>query len=185
MSILSDDLYGKLLNLIDGAAPTTRKYGVLLNPKSTTADTTARAVENGARGKPVIQARVESEDGLNDAFAKLAGEGVGALIVSADPSLNVWRDRIIALAARSRLPAIYVFGEYPRAGGLMSYGPNLADQYRQTAIYVGRILKGARPADLPVMQPTKFDLIINLKAAKALGIELQPTVLALADEVIE
>jgi putative ABC transport system substrate-binding protein len=185
ISLLSGDLYGKLIDLLGGAASTVRKYGLLLNPHTTTFDRVAKAVEDRTRGRPVVAAPVESQGGVDAAFARLVSEGVDALIVSSDASLNTWRDRIVAQAAHYRLPAIYVWGEYVRAGGLMSYGPNLPDQYRQAAGHVGRILKGDRPADLPVMQPTKFDLMINLKTAKALGIEMQPTVLALADEVIE
>src|SRR5262245_17163718 len=122
---------------------------------------------------------------MERAITAFARDPAGGLIVVANPLTSVRRDLIIALAARHRLPAVYAFAHFVSAGGLISYGPNVLDQYRRAAGYVNRILKGEKPADLPVQAPNKYDLTINLKTAKALGLELPATVLARADEVIE
>ena len=125
------------------------------------------------------------DDGIDKAFDTLARKHIGALFVGPNAFFYNRRDRIIALAARHVVPTLYVRREFAASGGLMSYGTSLPDTYRQVGVYAGHILKGANPADLPVVQPTKFDLVINLKTAKALGLEIPPTLLARADEVIE
>ena len=126
-----------------------------------------------------------TDDAIDGAFASLAQKQIDALLVGADPFFDIRRDRLIALVAQHKTPAVYQFREYALAGGLLSYGASASDNYLQVGKYVGQILNGAKPADLPIMQPTKFEMVINLKTAKALALALPPSLLARADEVIE
>src|SRR5262245_37146903 len=160
---------------------------VLLNPNSPDAETQSNEFQAAARavGQQILVLHAGSELEFDAAFAVLVEQRVRSLLVGADPFFTARRERLVALAARHAIPAIYELRDYTVAGGLMSYGTNIADAYHQNGVYVARILKGAQLADLPVVQSTKFELVINLKTAKTLGIEIPPTLLARADEVIE
>jgi putative ABC transport system substrate-binding protein len=163
------------------------RIAVLVNPQTPgaqgqLADAQAAAA-TFARQIDVLKASTEHD--LDTAFTTLVQSGAEALLVAADPFFNSRRERIIALASRHAVPAIYEFREFALAGGLMSYGTNLASAYHQVGVYAGKILKGEKPTDLPVVQPTTFELVINLKTAKTLGLEVPPMLLARADEVIE
>jgi putative ABC transport system substrate-binding protein len=177
----------KRLGLLHDLAPGVALVGALINPNYPGAARQAQDIEEAAHaiGQRIVVANANTDDELDGAFASLVREGIGALLVAGAPYFDTRRDRIVAFAARQRLPAIYQFREYAFAGGVVSYGVSITDGYRQVGLYTAKILKGTKPADLPVQQVTKFELIINLKTAKALGIPISDNLLSLADEVIE
>jgi putative ABC transport system substrate-binding protein len=186
-SFLTLELEAKRLQLLRELVPDTTVVGFLSFAGGDASAVDARAaVEAAAAAIGLKLVIVEAGGGgFEPAFASLARQGAGALLVAANTFFNSRRDQIIALAARDRLPAIYQLRDFAEAGGLISYGANNADAYRQVGVYAGRILKGAKPAELPVVLPTRFELVINLRTVKALGLSVPQTLLVAADEVIE
>jgi putative tryptophan/tyrosine transport system substrate-binding protein len=187
VSRLSVTLEPKRLELLRQLAPKATVIALLINPTNPRSELVVQQMEDAARelglGLHVLKAATEGE--LDNVFASLPQLGVGALLVAQEPSYNRWRGQIIALASKYAIPAMYAIRDYPAVGGLVSYAASVTDQMRQVGVYVGRILKGDKPADLPVIQPTKFELVINLKTARALNLQVPDKLLALADEVIE
>jgi len=186
VTIFAVELLGKQVELISELAPEARTLAKLVNPNFPSAERDIRAVQEAARAKGlqlrILKASTESD--IDAAFASLVDLKVGGLLVG-DPTYFGRREQIVALAARYAVPTIYDFRIYVAAGGLISYGTSQTDTDRNVGTYVGKILKGARPADLPVQQPATFELVVNLKTAKALGLTVPPSILARADEVIE
>jgi putative tryptophan/tyrosine transport system substrate-binding protein len=186
MSNFANELWAKDVQLLKELVPTAAVIGYLVNPASPNAVSYLKGAAAGSSLVADIHVLKASNDAeLEEAFASLAALGAHGLVVPNEPFLDSRRDIIVALSARHSIPTIYTIREYAFAGGLMSYGPSLSDAYRKAAFYLGRILKGEKPSDLPVQQPTKFEMVINLKTAKALGLAVPPALLLQADEVIE
>jgi putative ABC transport system substrate-binding protein len=187
MAWLTSVLLAKRLEIARELVPADALIGVLINPTSPEFEPQLRDIESAARvlGQQIRVVNASTADDFDTAFAALAHQQAKALVVSNDAFFNTERDRIVALAARHRLPSVYDRREYAAAGGLITYGTPYPFAYRELGRYAGRILKGAKPADLPVQQPTRFELVINLKTVKALGLAVPRMLLALADEVIE
>jgi putative ABC transport system substrate-binding protein len=186
-TLLTNQLEPKRVGLLHELVPNVPLIGALLNPNFLPAAHQLQDIEGAARALDLrlFVARANNDTELEAAFVSLAQQRVGAVLVTANPYFDTRRDQIIALAAQNRLPAFYQFREFAVSGGLISYGPRITDGYQQAGMYVGRILKGAAPAGLPVLQPTKFELVINLKTANALGLVVPNSMQLLADEVIE
>jgi putative ABC transport system substrate-binding protein len=187
VSVQTTELLPKRFELLSALVPKADVFGLLGNPNSPSQLDEVNIVQPAAaaRGKSLVALNAGSESDFESAFDTLAAKKCGAFILSVDSFFNSRRDALIALSGRHRIPTMYGWPEFPRAGGMASYGPDLAEQYRLSGVFAGRILKGEKPQDLPVMQPTKFNFLLNLKTMKALNIEPPPNILALADEVIE
>jgi putative tryptophan/tyrosine transport system substrate-binding protein len=186
-TFFSTGLEGKWLQILHELVPNAGSIGLLVNPSRPESEAQVKdaSASSQVTGTQLLVLKANSERDIDDAFRTLVEQRIGGLLVASDPFFFIRRSQLVALALRHAIPAIYQFREFTAAGGLMSYGTSLINAYHQAGIYTGRILKGARPADLPVTQPTKFELVINLTTAKAIGISVPPTLLARADEVIE
>jgi ABC-type uncharacterized transport system substrate-binding protein len=181
------ELDSKRLELLCELVPAARVVGALIDGNRSEADSQVRDLQAAAQtlGRQLVVARVVAEREFDAAFVSLVEQKAAALLVAASPAFTSRRDHLIALSARHAIPTLYQFRDFATSGGLISYGASATDSYRQAGVYVGRILKGEKPADLPVLQPVKFDLVINLVTAKALGLDVPEKLLALATEVIE
>jgi putative tryptophan/tyrosine transport system substrate-binding protein len=186
-SMIGSALEAKRLELLHGLVPKASTIAVIINPNYPASKTLTQAVQAAAADLDLklILLSVDKESDLEPAFATLVQQGVDALLVAQDAFLVSRREKFATLTARYAIPAIYPSRDFVTAGGLVSYGPDFADGYQQAGIYVGKILKGAKPADLPVVQPIKFELVINLQTARTLGLQVPAKLLALADDVIE
>jgi putative ABC transport system substrate-binding protein len=187
ISFVTAELGGKRVNLIAELVPNAATIALLVNPNMAETDTHIRSSRMGADalGRRLLVLHASTPTELEPNFESIVKEGAGALVVQNDPFFDSQRDRLIALAAQYSVPAIYHIREYPAAGGLMSYGASLLDAYRQVGIMTRRVLKGERPQEIPVLQPTQFELVINSKTARSLHLTIPPQMLAIADEVIE
>jgi putative ABC transport system substrate-binding protein len=186
-SVLVTEMIPKRFELLSELVPQANVIALLVNPNSAVAERQTREAQEAARAKGVqlVILKAGAEREIDTAFGSLVQLQAGALLVGADPFFNSRREQLLALASRHGVPAIYEWPEFAAAGGLVSYGPSLTGVFRQLGTYAGKILNGTKPADLPVQQPTKFELVINLNTAKALGLTVPPRMLDLADEVIE
>jgi len=187
VDILTTSLEAKRLGLLQELIPRANTIGVLVNPKFPYANDQVGQIQTAADalGQHIQIFRASDPSEIDNAFDAIVSQRIAALTVAADPFFDTRRDQLVALASRHEVPVMYQFRQYSAAGGLMSYGIDLSDAYRQAGDYAGRILKGEKPADLPVLEPTKFELVINLRTAKMLGLSIPSGVLANADEVIE
>jgi putative ABC transport system substrate-binding protein len=186
-SFVATELETKRLEILRDVVPTAAVIGVLVNPSNPAAESRSKDLQMAARTleRNIHIVSASSEGDLETAFATLIQQRADALLVSTDSFFTSQRDRLVGLAARHALPTIYPWREFVEAGGLVSYGPAINEVYRQVGIYTARILKGEKPADLPFLRPTKFELVINLKTATTLGLTIPPVALARADELIE
>jgi putative tryptophan/tyrosine transport system substrate-binding protein len=186
-TVFSYDMESKRLGLLHEMVPAAKTIAVLFNPANPAVELQLRDVQEAAPriGVEVTAFNTNADGEFERVFATMVQQRIGGLLVGADPFFNSRRGHLIALAAQYRLPAIYEWRQFALDGGLMSYGTVLTDAYRQAGEYAGRILNGEKPGDLPVVQPTNFQFVINLKTAKALGLEISPTLSARADEIIE
>jgi putative ABC transport system substrate-binding protein len=186
-TFFSTGLEAKWLQLLTELVPGATTLAVLVNPSFPEVEAQSKEISTaaGVLGKEILILKAESENGIDAAFTVLVQQRLEALLVASDPFFFSRRAQLVALAARHAIPTIYQLREFTEAGGLMSYGTSITDASRQAGIYAGQILKGAKPGDLPVLRPTKFELVVNLKTAKALGLDVPATLLARADEVIE
>jgi putative ABC transport system substrate-binding protein len=187
VTLIGAKLGGQRVELARELVPNGGVIAVITNPNSTDASEELRDVQNAARaaGQELVVVAATSDRDLGAAFAVIVQGHAQVLLISMDPFLIQSTSQIIALAAQHRIPAVYATSESVAAGGLISYGPSISNAWRHAGVYAGTILKGTRAAELPVVQPTEFELVLNLKTAKALGLEVPPTLLARADEVIE
>jgi len=187
VTLFTSLLVAKRLELLHELVPTATTIAILVNPNNSNAEPDTKVAQTAARslGQQLVVLSASSESDIDAAFATLVRQRANALLVNTDAFFLTRRNQFVRLAARHSVPTIHDLREFTAAGGLVSYGTNLPAAYRQAGTYVGKILNGEQPANLPVIQPTEFDLVINLKTAKALGLEVPPTLLATADEVIE
>ena len=185
MTVFSVDLGAKRLELLRDLVPTAKIIGMLVNPTGQTAEPDVVQATADKLGQQVRMLKVSTDRELDAAFATASGERVGGLLVGGDPFFNSRRDQIVGLTTRHAIPTVFPWREYVVAGGLLSYGTSLGNTYRQAAGYVARILKGAKPSDLPAQRPSTFEFVLNLRAAKALGLTIPPLILVHADEVVE
>jgi putative ABC transport system substrate-binding protein len=186
-TIMALEMASKRVDLVHQLAPSATAVAMLINPRFPGASAEAQEVQlaAGALGIQINVLNASTESEIEGAFTTAVEQKNGALIIGTDPFLLGQRDQLVRLAARHKIPTIYFLREFVEAGGLMSYGPNIANGYRQAGVYTGLILNGANPAVLPIVRPTQFQIYLNLKTAKALGVQIPPLLLALADEVIE